>query len=246
MRLTLSLLAADRLARSAVRRRGGGLVARARERPGARRRSRRRRGHRAEAGSDRRARAPAAKPDVGACRGRASSGSAPGGRRRSTIRRQLGAGGSVAADADAPAVPAVAPIGLAVTAVRRPPPCARRPRAAQGGGAVVSATPRYHTNPKPDYPIPSLRRREEGIVLLNVLVQTDGTPAAISLNRSCGHPLLDRAALDAVHRWTFEPARAAGVPVSSLVVVPVRFSLAEQRDQTALAPPSQSRSCSER
>jgi periplasmic protein TonB len=98
----------------------------------------------------------------------------------------------------------------------------------QGGGTVVSAQPRYHTNPKPDYPIPSLRRREEGIVLLNVQVQADGRPAAISLDRSCGHPLLDRAALDAVRRWTFEPARAAGVPVSSLVVIPVRFSLTEQ------------------
>ena len=93
---------------------------------------------------------------------------------------------------------------------------------------MVSAQPRYHTNPRPDYPLPSLRRREEGIVLLNVQVQADGTPAAISLNRSCGHPLLDRAALDAVRRWTFEPARAAGVPVASLVVIPVRFSLAEQ------------------
>lgn len=131
------------------------------------------------------------------------------------------------ADADAPAVSPVAasisPSPGAATTVRASAP------AAQSGGAVVSAKPRYHTNPKPDYPLPSLRRREEGTVLLNVLVQTDGTPATISLNRSCGHPLLDRAALDAVHRWTFEPARAAGVPVSSLVVVPVRFSLAEQQ-----------------
>jgi protein TonB len=93
---------------------------------------------------------------------------------------------------------------------------------------VLSAQPRYHTNPRPDYPLPSLRRREEGIVLLDVQVQADGTPAAISLHRSCGHPLLDRAALDAVRRWTFEPARAAGVAVASLVVIPVRFSLAEQ------------------
>lgn len=132
------------------------------------------------------------------------------------------------ADADAPAVSPAArsassspsPSSAAATAHASPP-------GAQGGGAVVSATPRYHTNPKPDYPIPSLRRREEGIVLLNVQVLADGTPAAISLNRTCGHPLLDRAALDAVRRWTFEPARAAGVPVSSLVVIPVRFSLSE-------------------
>ena len=132
-----------------------------------------------------------------------------------------------AAVVDAPRAPAAtqsvsSSLAAGAAAVRAPEP------AAPGGGGSVSATPRYHSNPKPDYPIPSLRRREEGIVLLNVLVQTDGTPAAISLNRSCGHPLLDRAALEAVHRWTFEPARAGGVPVSSLAVVPVRFSLAEQ------------------
>ncbi len=76
-------------------------------------------------------------------------------------------------------------------------------------------------------PLPSLRRHEAGMVLLNVVVQPNGIPAAITLNKSCGHPLLDRAALEAVHGWTFEPARAAGLPVSSLVVVPVRFSLSE-------------------
>jgi protein TonB len=124
---------------------------------------------------------------------------------------------------DAPAVPAVAASvsasPAAATAGRASAP------AAQGGGAAVSAKPRYRSNPTPDYPIPSKRRGEEGIVLLNVQVSADGTPAAISLNRSCGHPLLDRAALDAVRRWTFEPARAAGVPVSNLVVIRVRFSL---------------------
>jgi protein TonB len=128
---------------------------------------------------------------------------------------------------DAPAaaaVPPAVPPSAAATAssVSAPQP------AAQGGGGVVSATAHYRSNPKPDYPIPSKRRREEGIVLLNVQVQVDGTPAAVSLNRSCGHPLLDRAALDAVRHWTFEPARADGVPISSLVVVHVRFSLADQ------------------
>ena len=61
--------------------------------------------------------------------------------------------------------------------------------------------------------------------MVNVQVAPDGTPAAVSLNRSCGHPLLDRSALDAMRRSTFEPARVAGVPVSSLFVQSVRFSL---------------------
>ena len=134
----------------------------------------------------------------------------------------------------APSIPSAEPQASAVSMAGPPASPAGPPVAAaaappqQGGGAVLSAQPRYRTNPRPDYPLPSLRRREEGIVLLNVQVQADGTPAAISLNRSCGHPLLDRAALEAVRRWTFAPARAAGVPVASLVVIPVRFSLAEQ------------------
>jgi protein TonB len=123
----------------------------------------------------------------------------------------------------AAATPSVSPSSVAVAVSGR-----GAAPAAQSGGGAVSAKPRYRSNPTPDYPIPSKRRREEGIVLLNVQVQIDGTPAAVSLNRSCGHPLLDRAAVDAVRRWTFEPARAAGVPVASLVVVPVRFSLADQ------------------
>ena len=96
-------------------------------------------------------------------------------------------------------------------------------------GIVASAKPRYRSNPAPDYPVPSRRRQEEGIVLLNVLVRPDGLPATVSLNRSSGYPLLDRAALDAVNRWTFEPARAAGVPVSSTILIPIRFSLSDAR-----------------
>jgi protein TonB len=156
--------------------------------------------------------------------------SAPGRPRITRRSREVASVGSPAAalvdpsaPAEAPVVPAVAPTvsaspGAATAAGASTP-------AQQGAGAAVSAKPRYRSNPKPDYPIPSQRRGEEGIVLLNVQVSADGTPAAISLNRSCGHPLLDRAALEAVRRWTFEPARAAGVPVSSLVVIPVRFSL---------------------
>jgi TonB family protein len=51
--------------------------------------------------------------------------------------------------------------------------------------------------------------------------------AAVWLNRGSGHPLLDQSALAAVRRWTFEPGRAAGQAVSSLVVARVRSSLLE-------------------
>jgi protein TonB len=108
-----------------------------------------------------------------------------------------------------------------------PPASARASFAAAsiGSSIVATATPRYRTNPKPDYPIASQRRREEGVVVLNVAVDAGGTPTSMSIKRSSGHPLLDRAALDAVRRWTFEPARSGGVPMVSQVEVPVRFSL---------------------
>ncbi len=124
-----------------------------------------------------------------------------------------------------------------VVDVPAPPPSPPRPkpatsgeptaRAFDGGGALLSAKPRYRVNPAPEYPIASSRRREEGVVMVKVMVDANGAPSAISLATSSGHPLLDAAALDAVRRWTFDPARAAGVPVSSLVTVPVRFSLSD-------------------
>lgn len=130
--------------------------------------------------------------------------------------------------------PTAEPAGGEARAEAGPPPAttvkggaASFSAAAPSAGAIASAKPRYRTNPLPEYPIPSRRRREEGIVYLNVTVQPNGWAAAVSLNRSSGHPLLDQAAIDAVRRWTFDPGRAGGVPVSSLVVVPVRFFLSE-------------------
>lgn len=107
------------------------------------------------------------------------------------------------------------------------------PRVTTRSGAApaaitVLATPRYRSNPTPDYPLSSRRKHEEGVVLLTVGVGTDGRTSDVALKRSCGYPALDLAAIDSVRGWTFEPARAAGVPVSSHVIVPVRFSLAQR------------------
>jgi protein TonB len=123
---------------------------------------------------------------------------------------------------------AVAP--LAREEVSRPSPTATSgPAAATAPSPVrVVAVPRYRNNPAPEYPVAAKRRREEGEVRLSVTVSPDGRPLRVSLFRSSGHALLDQAAMDAVQRWTFEPARVAGEPVEDRVVVPVRFSLSRQ------------------
>ena len=113
---------------------------------------------------------------------------------------------------------------LAAPAAVPAAPAARGPATAPSAGTVIAAPPRYRSNPKPVYPLPSLRRREEGVVLLNVVVQPDGLPASVTLNRSSGYPLLDRAAMEQVRRsWSWEPVAAP-----TTVLATIRFSLADE------------------
>lgn len=83
----------------------------------------------------------------------------------------------------------------------------------------------YLDNPAPPYPALSRRLREEGTVLLRVLVDTGGAPARVELKQSSGHPRLDRAALETVQRWRFVPARQGGAAIAGWVVVPLSFTL---------------------
>ncbi len=127
-----------------------------------------------------------------------------------------------------PAAPAIAPrrqekVPTPISPGAQAPPIRLVP-----GPITVLAKPLYRSNPRPDYPIASKRRHEEGEVRLAVTVSPDGRPLRVSLARGSSHPLLDQAAIDAVRTWTFEPARASGVAVTSEVVVPVRFSLSQE------------------
>lgn len=77
--------------------------------------------------------------------------------------------------------------------------------------------------PAPIYPAAAQRGGEQGTVLLRVEVGADGGPDEVSLARHSGSRDLDRAALEAVRGWTFEPAIRNGEPVASSVQVPVEF-----------------------
>lgn len=95
------------------------------------------------------------------------------------------------------------------------------------GGRELSSLPRYRNTPAPKYPPAARRERQEGVVLLAVEVGTNGRPTAVTVKQSSGVAILDEAAVSAVRRWTFEPARSAGLPAASTVEIPVRFSLAD-------------------
>jgi protein TonB len=83
----------------------------------------------------------------------------------------------------------------------------------------------YLKNPPPAYPALSRRIREEGRVILRVLVNASGSAAEVQVRDSSGHPRLDEAAQRAVQSWRFVPARRGEEPVAAWVLVPVSFRL---------------------
>jgi protein TonB len=94
------------------------------------------------------------------------------------------------------------------------------------GAAGDRAKPGYLRNPHPAYPDEARRAGQQGVVQLRVRVDASGRASSVSLVRSSGFPLLDARALSTVRdRWSFKPARVAGVPIASEVIVPIRFSL---------------------
>ncbi len=83
----------------------------------------------------------------------------------------------------------------------------------------------YLENPAPAYPSQSRRIGEEGRVLLRVLVSEKGDAANVEVDSGSGSERLDRAALDAVKKWRFIPAKRNNQPISAYVIVPIKFSL---------------------
>jgi protein TonB len=65
----------------------------------------------------------------------------------------------------------------------------------------------------------------EGTTLLRLHIREDGAVDEVIVGRSAGHVVLDQAAVEAVQRWRFEPARHEGRPVAVWVSLPIRFRL---------------------
>jgi protein TonB len=83
----------------------------------------------------------------------------------------------------------------------------------------------YLNNPAPRYPALSRRLGEKGRVLLRVLVNAEGHPEGIQVNRSSGFSRLDSAAREAVAQWRFVPAKVGDRSVPAWVIVPIVFTL---------------------
>ena len=93
-------------------------------------------------------------------------------------------------------------------------------------GPVTGMSLEYASAPAPNYPRDALRAGITGTVLLEVLVDVDGSPLTVTIHRSSGSRELDRAAQQQVQKhWRFRPASRNGTPVQAIGIVPIDFKL---------------------
>jgi periplasmic protein TonB len=120
-------------------------------------------------------------------------------------------------------IPISAPSASAITIPVRnaPPPAA----SADDGAPKLISTVEYLREPSPRYPPQSRRLREQGLVVLKVLIDERGTACEIEIESSSGYARLDDAAREAVRRAAFRPYVEDGAPRRALVLIPIEFSL---------------------
>ena len=82
-------------------------------------------------------------------------------------------------------------------------------------------------NPHPPYPLIARKKGFEGKLILEVLVNEDGSVKSTSIRKSSGHEILDTVSKETVEKWTFIPAKKKGQPVKDQIRVPIRFVLTE-------------------
>lgn len=75
----------------------------------------------------------------------------------------------------------------------------------------------------PEYPPLARSARISGVVRLIGTIGKDGTIQNLQL--ISGHPLLARAALDAVRQWIYKPTLLNGSPVAVIAPIEVNFTL---------------------
>jgi protein TonB len=78
--------------------------------------------------------------------------------------------------------------------------------------------------PTPRYPDTARIARMEGAVVLSATIAADGRVVDVEIERSVG-PFLDRAAIEAVSRWRYVPARIGSTPVAVILRVTLTFRL---------------------
>jgi protein TonB len=112
-----------------------------------------------------------------------------------------------------------APPSQPLASVAAKPGAAARP--ADGG----SAEPVLLQQTTPRYPANAMRSGQEGWVELQFTVDTDGSVQNVLVLNSQPRHVFDRAAIEAVSRWRFQPGTQDGAPRTALLMRRIQFKL---------------------
>jgi len=169
--------------------------------------------------------APAATPDpsVGRARDRAPAAPRRELTRKDLERRAVTREGTVAPGSSSTSlqpsnpIDGSAPSGLGET---------RGLDAAPGGGDGARARGKFRPPEvmkrfRPDYPLDAFQARIQGSVDVMVTIDTDANVKEAHVYQSSGNESLDRAALDAVRRYLFRPARRGDEIVEAQALVTI-------------------------
>jgi protein TonB len=118
------------------------------------------------------------------------------------------------------AEPTPAPVAKVAAAPASPPPRPHPPAV-----ELPSSDAQYLQNPRPRYPPISRRLREQGTVLVHVLVSEQGLAKEAKVQASSGYFRLDNVAVSTVLTWRFVPGKRGGVAQSMWFTVPIEFAI---------------------
>ncbi len=103
-----------------------------------------------------------------------------------------------------------------------------RASVSQQGAQGVTAGAQAIGDIYPTYPPSCARRNEEGVVTLEWQVLANGKCGWVRIEKSSGNGTLDQAAVDAVKKAPYRPARSGGLAVDSVMVRTIRFEIIDR------------------
>jgi len=137
---------------------------------------------------------------------------------------ETGVAGSIGSETGATKIPIdllAAPVAASPAPSDKPKPVERGAEPVHVSGGVQAA--KVLRRVVPIYPELAKRARISGAVHLIGVIGKDGTIQDLRVVN--GHPLLVRAAIEAVRQWLYKPTLLSGEPVEVIAPIEVNFNL---------------------
>jgi protein TonB len=122
--------------------------------------------------------------------------------------------------------PEPAPVAVALPAPAAPPAPPAPPVAAPAQPKTIPASAlRYVVEPPIEMPLLSRRAREQGRVMLRVVVDAQGRPKDVMVHKSSGFARLDEQAVWAMRQARFKPYMENGQAIEAAALAPFDYEL---------------------